>query len=180
MIMLYLRDRFTYILLFIINTLFIITTSLLAFSNTGVRLEAGTILYLFVLTFFFLAIWMVVDFFRRRPLLKRLMSLNQEPAAPLETAYELEALTLPSAEAKLWVKLVRNYHQQYTDELESYKNAQKQHHLFINQWVHHMKTPMSVISLLVQQGRTQFEDADMKQLLDEVNDENDRFRHGLD
>ncbi|PAL08274.1 histidine kinase dimerization/phospho-acceptor domain-containing protein [Peribacillus simplex] len=50
----------------------------------------------------------------------------------------------------------------------------------IHQWVHQMKTPVSVISLLIQEGKRTFSNEPMKDYLKEMEEENDRFRRGLE
>ncbi|WP_164508958.1 sensor histidine kinase [Clostridium rectalis] len=40
----------------------------------------------------------------------------------------------------------------YQNQLQKYISKQKEHLTFINQWVHQMKTPLSVIQLIIQDG----------------------------
>ncbi|WP_059104526.1 sensor histidine kinase [Shouchella shacheensis] len=175
----FLLDRIPFIFVFLFNTGLIVLTASLAFQNTGGVLDVGTILYCFVLSLFFLGVWLCMDYVRMRSYLRKLHALSTEAQPPLETSYELEALAPPTKESAMWLRLQRMYHELYREEREAYQAASEQHQLFINQWVHHMKTPVSVISLLVQQRRNEA-DAEEKKTLNEISDENDRFRHGLE
>ncbi|HGA1022243.1 TPA: sensor histidine kinase [Bacillus cereus] len=62
-----------------------------------------------------------------------------------------------------------NYYQQ---QLKTWEYKQKEHLMFINQWVHQMKTPLSVIELI-----TQEEDGES---FESIAEEVDRMKYGLE
>ncbi|TDK63004.1 HAMP domain-containing histidine kinase [Bacillus salipaludis] len=69
-------------------------------------------------------------------------------------------------------QLLLSQFQHYQNELYNYKHKLDGHIQFINQWVHQMKTPLSVIHLMIQ-------DEDDPRF-DAIGDELDRLRKGLD
>ncbi|QQK78962.1 sensor histidine kinase [Salicibibacter cibi] len=176
----YLADRVLFILFYVINTAAIVLVAYLSLLFAGLEQPWSEFTYMGLLALFFLLLGLAIDYARRRPLLKKLLEMEKRNPLPLETALELETMQVPSREAFLFIGMLRRYQERYREELDHYKAMQEQHQIFVNQWVHHMKTPVSVISLLTQQGKQQLEDQGSKTFLDEINDENDRFRHGLE
>lgn len=68
--------------------------------------------------------------------------------------------------------LLKSQYRQYQNELHHYQHKLKAHVQFINQWVHQMKTPLSVIHLMIQ-------DEDEPRFT-AIGDELDRMKKGLD
>ncbi|SFX07808.1 Signal transduction histidine kinase [Thermoactinomyces sp. DSM 45891] len=68
--------------------------------------------------------------------------------------------------------LMERQFQCYQDEIIHYKKKLQDHITFINQWVHQMKTPISVIHLTIQDG----DNEQSKSIQEEL----DRLRKGLD
>ncbi len=69
-------------------------------------------------------------------------------------------------------KYMHELYRLYQHELHSLYASQKRHDQFMNQWVHQMKTPISVIELLLQDERP----LDKRNVQEEI----DRLRRGLD
>ncbi|QQK74833.1 sensor histidine kinase [Salicibibacter cibarius] len=176
----YLADRALFILFYGVNTVAIALVAYLSLLFAGLEQPWNAFAYMGLLSLFFLLVGLAIDYARKRPLLKKITDMAKRNPLPLETAHELEAMRVPSREASLFIGMLRRYQERYREELDHYKSMQEQHQVFVTQWVHHMKTPVSVISLLTQQGKQQLEDRRSKTFLDEINDENDRFRHGLE
>ena len=63
-------------------------------------------------------------------------------------------------------------HRYYKRQLNTWEYQHQQHQTFMNQWVHQMKTPLSVIELITQDGDDpRFES---------ISEETDRLKHGLE
>jgi len=54
-------------------------------------------------------------------------------------------------EQKLFTKLLKKLHRSYEGKIYKYEDIQKHYSSFINQWVHQMKTPVSVINLILEE-----------------------------
>lgn len=74
--------------------------------------------------------------------------------------------------AKSLQELLQNQHRKYRTDLHNYQQKLKDHIQFINQWVHQMKTPLSVIHLMIQ-------DEDEPRFA-AIADELDRMKKGLE
>ncbi|MBD0382415.1 HAMP domain-containing histidine kinase [Paenibacillus sedimenti] len=94
--------------------------------------------------------------------------LKQPPVA-------LEEYASPSQQAPLaeaLQHLLKNQYRLYQNDLHHYQHKINVHTQFINQWVHQMKIPVSVIHLMIQD-----QDA---QPFPEIGDELDKLRKGLE
>jgi signal transduction histidine kinase len=176
---LFLRDR----LLFIFMALLIISLSismlLLERERYPGLIELGTVYYFVVLALFFLGVWLAVDYLRQRAYFKQLIDA-------IERSEELQATTIVQAtitkEQKLVAKMLEEQSRAYLNELGKYRRQQELHNHFVLQWVHHMKTPVSVIDLLAQEALQQSEalQPEHKQLALSVQEETDRMTRGLE
>ncbi|WP_228370412.1 sensor histidine kinase [Gottschalkia acidurici] len=69
--------------------------------------------------------------------------------------------------------LLKKQYMLYQESIEIYKDKQKEHLTFINQWVHQMKTPLSVINLIVQEN-------EQETYMDSIKNELEKLDMGLD
>ncbi|ENH96593.1 histidine kinase [Gracilibacillus halophilus YIM-C55.5] len=85
---------------------------------------------------------------------------------------------MPSSPNQLTKQIASHYEAQYQEFRQQFDQLQiekKQESLFTQQWIHQMKTPVSVIQLLLEKEQEQIPFS-IRQNLDE---ELDRIRHGL-
>lgn len=79
-----------------------------------------------------------------------------------------ESAPLPAALSQL----MEEQYRQYQNQMQEWERKRQEHLIFMNQWVHQMKTPLSVIEMI-----TQEEDNDNYR---SISEESDRLRRGLD
>lgn len=91
---------------------------------------------------------------------------------PLEPIEEFSHDGSGAPLAKRLQELLKSQHRQYRTDLHNYQQKLKDHIQFINQWVHQMKTPLSVIHLMIQ-------DEDEPRF-SAIADELDRMKKGLE
>lgn len=136
---LFFKDHLDIIILYIINyaALFYIYYRLDGFQTTG------GVLYFILMSSFLLVILLVLRCIRKRRLYR---ALNSPPEKPEDM---LEAET-SDAETNAFFQYNRKCYENYRRQLNVWQdeNSRLQNHLM--QWVHQMKTPVSVIRLMVQ------------------------------
>lgn len=160
MIKLFLRDQLPLILINLIQITLILV--ILLVSGFG---ELNLALYTLFLGVFFLTVYLVYRYLSLRAFYERLAN----PIARLEEIFE----TLDNAPISTALsELLKSQHRLYINEIEMAKIKKNEHVTFINQWVHQMKTPLSVIELIVQ-------DQDNDQLLS-IREETDKLEKGLE
>ncbi|PHC35898.1 hypothetical protein COF09_30555, partial [Bacillus toyonensis] len=68
--------------------------------------------------------------------------------------------------------LLEAQYSQYQNQLKIWEHKQKEHLIFMNQWVHQMKTPVSVVELIIQEEHGE--------AFESIAEEIDRMKYGLD
>ena len=143
---LFLKDHLDIILLYLFNAV------LLSYGYH--RLDgfqtAGGIFYFLFLSMFLLLMLMVLRYIRKRKLYK---TLNHAPGA-LEDMVEAETT---DAETNAFFRYNRKCYESYQRQMNTWqeKNSRWQSHLM--QWIHQMKTPVSVIRLMMQNDTKQID-----------------------
>ncbi|WIG24876.1 sensor histidine kinase [Bacillus toyonensis] len=124
-----------------------------------------TALYSVFLGVFLLMGYLIYRYYSHRSFYKRLStsmetlneSIKDSDLTPLSIALD---------------KLLQTQYQYYQNQLKKWERKQQEQMTFMNQWVHQMKTPISVIELITQ-------DADDFRF-DSINEETERIKKGLE
>ncbi|MFJ6209812.1 sensor histidine kinase [Lysinibacillus sp. NPDC092081] len=127
--------------------------------------NVDTAIYSFCISLVLLASFLLIRYLMRQ---RYLLKISQLPKN-MEDVLQKNAKTPEAIQAE---KYMHELYRLYKHELQSLYAGQKRHDQFINQWVHQMKTPISVIELLLQDERP----LDKKNVQEEI----DRLRRGLD
>lgn len=102
------------------------------------------ILYAFIVTAVFTTIIYFYLYLRKLKFYKRISTPPQAMEDMLDRLY-------PSPEQTAEHQFMRQLYTLYQQEVQSLYSAQKRHLQFMNGWVHQMKTPISVIELMIQE-----------------------------
>ncbi|MCY9545539.1 sensor histidine kinase [Lysinibacillus xylanilyticus] len=127
--------------------------------------NVDTAIYSFCISLVLLTSFLLIRYLMRQ---RYLLKISQLPKT-MEDVLQKNAKTPEAVQAE---KYMHELYRLYKHELQSLYAGQKRHDQFINQWVHQMKTPISVIELLLQDERP----LDKKNVQEEI----DRLRRGLD
>ena len=99
--------------------------------------------YIVFLGFFFFCCYLLYLYYSRRDFYKRL----SQPLQSLDDSF-LKTDGAPVSEAL--EKLLRQQYKLYQNQIKALEHQQGEHLKFMDQWVHQMKTPLSVIELTAQ------------------------------
>lgn len=132
---------------------------------SGDKRPPGVMLYGALLIFAVLAVYLVVRYATHRELYLRLDNPGPEPGFGKP---QLGAAPLAEAVSELAGSGARAGQ----ERLQRYISAADQHNVFLNRWVHQMKTPLSVIQLTIQER----DDPEA----DSIQEELDKLRSGLE
>ena len=157
---LFLRDYASFIIFQVLLVGFIMVLYWL----DGFR-NVDTAVYSIAISLVLLAAFLLVRYLMRQRYLTKIAQLPKT----MEDALQKNAKTPEAMKAE---KYMHELYRLYQHELHALYASQKRHDQFMNQWVHQMKTPISVIELLLQDERP----LDKKSVQEEV----DRLRRGLD
>ncbi|QDS33928.1 sensor histidine kinase [Brevibacillus brevis] len=124
-----------------------------------------TALYSVFMGIFLLTGYLIYRYYSHRSFYKRL-------STPMETLNEsIQDSDLTPLSMAL-DKLLQTQYQNYQNQLKKWDRKQQEQMTFMNQWVHQMKTPLSVIELITQ-------DADDPRF-DSIIEETERIKKGLE
>ncbi|MDQ6419856.1 ATP-binding protein [Paenibacillus sp. LHD-117] len=175
----FMRDRLLYILCVLVIVGLAVCLLLLERKRYPGMVETGTVYYFILLSFVALFAWLAADYIRQRYYFKQMYEA-------IERTDDLQASTIVQSaateEQRLVIELLQEQHRAFLGELNRYRRSQEMHNHFVLQWVHHMKTPISVIHLQMQEGaesgwKTEEEQRSMAASMIE---EADRLTRGLE
>ncbi|WP_282938871.1 sensor histidine kinase [Paenibacillus sp. RC67] len=172
----FVSDRMGYIVIYLVNILFVLLVVELAILPQGVSLQTDNLIYIFILSISGIVIFLLIDYVRQRDYFLKLKAIRSNP----DRMERISNLPLGlKREQTIMIDLLHQLHGGYEDRLVQYRRQQEQHDVFIRQWVHQMKTPVSVIDLLTQKTESVHEQ-ELRLVLHSIQEENDRLAHGLD
>ncbi|MGL4107743.1 sensor histidine kinase [Clostridium sp. LP20] len=157
---LFLRDNIGYIGVFIFSTL--ITVFYIFILG---KVKVSECIYLIFLNTFILSMFLVIRYWRTRKLYIKL-------SKGLEKIEESNSDLGVSAIGESISELLAKQYNLYDSNLIEYNNKYNDHLTFINQWVHQMKTPLSVIQL-------QLHEYEGEEPIDSIKVEVDKVNKGL-
>lgn len=137
----FLLDHMSFVLLYVLNMslLFIFYRRLGGFGT----LE--NVYYFIFLSNFLLGVFLLYRYFSNKSLYDKLTKMPCEIEGTLSSAGDTPV-------AKGVNRLLRAQYNLYQEKIQIYKWKQQEHLTFIHQWVHQMKTPISVIHLILQEN----------------------------
>ncbi|AWE08653.1 sensor histidine kinase [Lysinibacillus sp. 2017] len=159
-IKLFIKEHVSYIIFQIVLTVFLIAL----FWLDGFR-DMDTASYAIVISVLLITSFLVVRYMLRRRYLAKIIELP----TTMEDALQKNAKTSEYATTE---RYLNQLYKLYQHEVQSLYATQSRQYKFMNQWVHQMKTPVSVLELLLQQE----EQLDKKSVQEEV----ERLKRGLE
>ncbi len=166
----FLFDRLTYIVMFIVMIILALLIIKLGMLETGVMLSIDNLIYIGLLSSVLLLIYLLIDYIRQKPFYAGLNNASKE--ADLQSFLKITAVT---REQEVFKQLCEAVYQDYAEKLFMYEEQQKQNFYFTNRWTHQMKTPLSVIRLMLQEE----EEWTKEELIEQIEEETMKLHDGL-
>lgn len=175
----FLLDRLSFIAVYFVNTGLGLLVINLGVLQRGTKLDLSNNLYIALLSLFFMALFLGIGYGRRRQFYRQI----REAVGPAGQSRRLEdALRIQSAANREEAALQQLLHELYranAEELLRLRQQSRRQHEFIQMWVHQMKTPVSVIDLLVQQAERETLPEEARDRYISLGEENERIAQGL-
>lgn len=137
----FLMDHISFVLLYLFNMVFL----LVFYKNLGGFNTVENMYYFIFLSNFLLAVFLLYRYLSRKRLYDKLSNMPSTLEDTLSSAGNT-----PVSEGVN--RLLRTQYNLYQEQIQMYKRKQEEHLTFIHQWVHQMKTPISVIHLILQEN----------------------------
>lgn len=173
----YLKDRLIYILLYFLSTALIVIIMMLDIIVRKEELNLYNIAYAFLMSVIILTAIILLDYYKKKKFynaidcqIKSIDDLNYMFNIPdnINTEYDF-----------LKKLLVKDYNV-YVNTLEKYRKSFKTQTDFNNRWVHQMKTPISVIRLLLENEKIKAIEENTRESYESIEEEIEKLSHGLE
>ena len=159
-IKLFIKENFSFIIFELCVVLFI----LLLYWLDGFR-NMSTAIYTIMISLILILSYLGVRYFFRQSFLKKICQLPTE----MEEVLQKNAKTFEHRQTENYL---HELYRVYQHEVQTLYATQNRHEKFLNQWIHQMKTPISVLELLLQEPGP----LDKKSVQEEV----ERLKRGLE
>lgn len=136
---LFVKEHLSYLIFQIVLTLFLLSL----FWLDGFR-SVTTAIYAIAISLLLIISFLVLRYMLRRRYLAKISTLPQT----MEDALQKNAKTMEYMETE---RYLHELYKLYQHEVQALYATQSRQYKFMNQWVHQMKTPVSVLELLLQQ-----------------------------
>lgn len=168
----FLKDRIAYVIVYFISISLVILIMHLTLFIKIIDFPIINILYAYLVSIVILSIFLLCEYAKVRAFYKRLYeTLNSENI--IDDIINVGEVR--SIEQKIFKDLLKKLHKSYEGKVYKYEDIQKNYSNFINQWVHQMKTPVSVINLILQEQNA----CEYKEVFDSIGEENEKISQGL-
>jgi len=137
----FLRDHLSFVLLYFFNMFFL----LLFYRKLGGFETLENVYYFLFLSSFLLGVFLLYRYFFYKRLYDKLSKLPSQLEDTLSSAGAAPVAAGVN-------RLLRAQYNLFQEQIQLYKRKQAEHLTFIHQWVHQMKTPISVIHLILQEN----------------------------
>lgn len=179
----YIRDRLFGILAQLVLVMMGTGLFLLERYRHAALIDLSSMYYYVVLSCVAIVVWHTINYMRLRPYYEALLeALYSEE--PLEAIYILHGEV--SQEQELMKRLLISQQKKYKAQLDAMERKREIQHHFTLQWVHQMKTPLSVLDMQLQQAEERLKQgsslsaAEQAQLNRSMNEETEKLNNGLD
>ncbi len=173
----YLKDRLLYILFYFINTFLVIIIMMLDLIIRKEKLKVSNIIYAFLLSFIFLILSIILDYLKKRKFYKSI-NIGLKDNKGLEYIFSIPDNI--SGEHDVFKELLTKNYMIYENTLEKYRKNYKIQVDFNNRWIHQMKTPISVIKLILENEKDKNIDENTKKSYESIEEEMEKLSNGLE
>lgn len=173
----YLKDRLNFIVVYFVNTFLVIIIMMLDIIIRKESLNYPNIIYALLLSILFLIVLIVIDYGRNKKFYK---IINQGLKERESLEYIFNIPDNITKEQSVFKKLLTNNYMIYESKLDKYRKMTKTQMDFNNRWIHQMKTPVSVIKLILENESDQNIDEDRKKSYESIEEEIEKLYHGLE
>lgn len=141
------------------------------------RLKLANIVYAFMLSLIFLIVLLIMDYIKKRNFYE-IINKGLENSENLEYIFNIPDNI--SKEYDIFKKIqIKNY-MVYENILDKYKQYYKVQRDFNNRWIHQMKTPISVIKLILENEKDKDIDVNTKKSYESIEEEMEKLSNGLE
>ncbi|MGM9925806.1 MAG: sensor histidine kinase [Bacillus sp. (in: firmicutes)] len=168
----FLKQYRGFIIFYLFTIALIVGVIMLDLFNQHAAVSYGSIIYIAVLSIVLLTVFLGVTYMKERHnyqvLSEPLSEINQPADLFQNSSYTFERFN----------DLLQQEYSHYIEGITKAEDDKQRYYTFINQWVHQMKTPLSVISLLLQNAKQN--ENGQATLIQSIEEETEKLTKGLE
>lgn len=169
----FIKDRIGYIFVYIISTALVILVMNLTLIINKIYISKINVFYAFIISGVFLAAFLIYDYYRNSEFYSQL-NLMSKSTEDLDCILNVGSGC--TKEQRMFKTSLLKMYRSFENKTVKYEEAHKEYIYFVNQWVHQMKTPVSVINLMLQDEINE----ENREVFESISEENEKLQHGLD
>lgn len=169
----FLKDRIGYIIVYFSSIAICILVMCLTLIINKSEFSKENALYSILISTIFLLIFMVYEYYRVKPFYKGLRTMLESND---DLNYMLNFEDTKTSEQRIYKELLSKNYKIHSEKLSKYEESHKEYIYFINQWVHQMKTPVSVINLILLDQKSE----EYREIFSSIAEENEKIARGLE
>lgn len=169
----FLKDRIGYIIVYFAGVAICILIMCLTLIINKSEFSKENVLYAILISTIFFLIFMVYEYYRMKPFYKNLITMLESNE---ELNYILNSEDAKTSEQRIYKELLSKIYKIHSEKLFKYEESHREYIYFINQWVHQMKTPVSVINLILLDQKSE----EYREIFGSIAEENEKIAHGLE
>lgn len=167
----FLKDRIAYIIVYFISISLVILIMHLTLFIKVIDFPITNILYAYFVSIVILIIFLLYEYSKVRVFYKQTYrALNSK-----DIIEDIVNISEVRTREQNFYRVIKKLHKSYESKIYKYEDIQKHYSNFINQWVHQMKTPVSVINLILEEENL----CECKEVFDSIGEENEKYHKGL-
>ncbi|SHD76751.1 sensor histidine kinase [Schnuerera ultunensis] len=173
----YLKDRGLFIIFYFINSIFVMVVMMLDLIIRKERVKISNIVYALILSLVFLILLISIDYSKKKRFYNAINN-GLEDNKSLEYIFNIPDNI--SKEHDIYKELLTKNYMIYENTLDKYKRLNKIQLDFNNRWIHQMKTPISVIKLILENEKDKNIDENTKKSYESIEEEIEKLSNGLE
>ncbi|WP_353093078.1 sensor histidine kinase [Tissierella praeacuta] len=173
----YIKDKLLYIVIYFISIFLVIAVMMLDIIIRKDRLNIANIIYSIILASIGLGVVILLEYIKKKRFYAPI-NYCLEKDEDLQYIYNIPD-NINNEYDFLKQILVRDYNI-YINTLEKYKKTTKSQMDFNNIWIHAMKTPVSVIRLMLENEKDKNIDENTRKSYESIEEEIEKLAHGLE
>ncbi|AKA68062.1 sensor histidine kinase [Clostridium scatologenes] len=169
----FLKDKIPFAVIYFLSTAAVILVMYLTLIINKIELINNNILYAWLISIIFFILFLIYDYLKNRDFYNQLkIMLNSKE--DLDNILNIGSCS--THEQEMFKNLLLKTYKICSERTIIYEEMHKDYINFINKWVHQMKTPVSVMNLILQDEINE----DNRSVFDSILEENEKLSHGLD
>lgn len=145
----------------------------LSFSIGRKKIAIENIVYALIVSTIMYAVFLAYEYYRDNSFYKQIYNSLKSNE---DFNYLLNIDNAKTTGQKAYVELLSKIYKSNSEKISEYEEKHREYIYFINQWVHQMKTPVSIINLILQDEKQE----ECKDIFSSLSEENEKISAGLE